>query len=379
MSHQNRFVELPEDLQSKIFLRLSVKCVLICKCVCKSFCTIIGSPDFINAHLSFPRPITTETSQSLLLGFIDISRIPFVQGHNSLLSIDDDREILSSSPLNPTIPYVGALSLVGSCNGLICFDVRNGDFTSESNFLLWNPVTRQTRYLPRFENRRKCDFPITEFGFIRETNEYMVVNVSKDRDAQDIDIELYKMSTNSWSINHNTTVGRLIPFFGRGFAINHGKTSVYSNGCLHWGTIYSRGAYILSFNLKNEELEMIKAVDHNRDSYFNCWTLAVVNEDLAMIYWKFTGEFELWVMTDYGVESSWGLKFSFGPCSSLYPLGYWEYDLMIVLLESDYCLLDLNNGEPERIINMSSCSIGRFCSFEESLAPVRYANVLYPS
>ncbi|WOH08095.1 hypothetical protein DCAR_0727532 [Daucus carota subsp. sativus] len=32
MSHQNRFVELPEDLQSKIFLRLSVKCVLICKC-----------------------------------------------------------------------------------------------------------------------------------------------------------------------------------------------------------------------------------------------------------------------------------------------------------------------------------------------------------
>ena len=378
MSHQSRFVELPEDLQSKIFVRLSVKCVLICKCVCKSFCTVIRNPDFVNAHLSFPRPITTKTSQSLILGFINITRIP-IQGCNSLLSIDDDKEILSSSPLTPTIPYVGALSLVGSSNGLICFDVRSGAFASEGNYLLWNPVTRQTRYLPRFENRSKCDFPLTQFGFIREINEYMVVNVSKNRDSQDIDIELYKMSTNSWSINHNTTVGRLIPFFGQGFGIKPMKTSVYSNGCLHWGTTYSRGAYILSFNLKNEELGMIKAVDHNRDSYFNCWQIAEVNEDLAMIYWRFTGEFQLWVMTDYGVESSWVLKFNYGPCSGLYPLGYWKYDLMIILLEDENCLLDLDCGEPETILDMGSWTIGRFCSFEESLAPLRYAIVLYPS
>ncbi|KAL1807738.1 hypothetical protein ACET3Z_024728 [Daucus carota] len=311
-----------------------------------------------------------KTSQSLILGFINIIRIP-IQGCNSLLSIDDDKRILSSSPLTPTIPYVGALSLVGSSNGLICFDVRSGAFASEGNYLLWNPVTRQTRYLPRFENRRNCDFPLTEFGFIRETNDYMVVSVSKNRDSQDIYIESYKMSTNSWSINHNTTVGRLIPFFGRGFGIKPTKTSVYFNGCLHWGTTYSRGDYILSFNLKKEELGMIKAVDHNRDSNFNCLQIAEVNEDLAMIYWKSTGEFQLWVMTDYGVESSWVLKFNFGPCSTLFPLGYWKYDLMIISLGSENCLLDLDFGVHERILDMRSWTIGRFCSFEESLAPVR--------
>ena len=114
---------------------------------------------------------------------------------------------------------------------------------------------------------------------------------------------------------------------------------------------------------------MIKAVDHNRESYFYCWQIAEVNEDLAMIYWKCTGEFQLWVITDYVVESSWVLLFNyFGP--TLYPLGCWKYDIMMIRLESENCLLDLDSGEPARILDMRSWTIEKFCSFEESLAPV---------
>ncbi|KAK1374087.1 F-box domain-containing protein [Heracleum sosnowskyi] len=372
MSHRRRsFVDLPEDLQSNVFLRLPVKCLLICKCVCKYFRTIIQNPDFTKAHLTCPRPITTETSRSLILGLIDKSKIPHIQCHDHLLSIDSAGEIFSSSPISPPIPYVGVLFLVGSCSGLICFDVRISLLTSESNFLLWNPVTRQTRYLPRLKNRSKCVCRITEFGFVRETNEYMVVNVIRSNVSCNIEIELYKMSTNSWTVYCNTTIGKLITPVGPRFGLDQEASSLFSNGCFHWLTRYSVGAYIVSFNLKNEELGLIKAVHHGRESYFSHWKLAVIEEALAMIYWKYNDRCEIWVLTDYRVEGSWVLKFNSSYDFILHPVGYWKYDLMIISMENEYCLLDLNAGDGERIPNMGSLVLRKFCSFEESFAPVR--------
>lgn len=366
------FVDLPEDLQSNIFLRLPVKCVLNCKRVCKSFCTIIRNPDFTNAHLTFSRPITTETSRLIIS---DYTKLSYIQCHKHLLTIDKSIEnttdCLSSSPMTLPIPYVGALFLVGSCNGLICFDVRINYYTSECNFLLWNPVTRHTRYLPRLQNRSKCALPITEFGFVRETNEYMVVNVLKSYQSCNFEIELYKMSTNSWTVYCNTTVGKLISPSGQGFDLDPDATSVFSNRCFHWGTIYMNEAYIVSFNLETEELGMIKSVN-DRCSYFMQWKLAVVEENLAMIYWKFTGELQIWVMTDYGIEDSWVLKFCFGNyISIMYPVGYWKNDMLIVVLEKQCGVLDLNTGLVVRIPDKGSWSIKRLCSFDESFAPVR--------
>lgn len=204
----------------------------------------------------------------------------------------------------------------------------------------------------------------------------MVVNVSKCYMSCDFLIELYKMSKDSWTVYCNTTVGKLISPVNQGIGLDQEAPSVFSNGCFHWVTRYNIGADIVSFNLKNEELGLIKVVHHDGESNFSQWKLTVVEEALAMIYWKSTNGFEIWVMTDYGVEDSWVLKFDFGYPFSLYPVGYWISDLMIISLHRKYCLLDLSAGDSQRIPNIGSLFINFFYSFEESFAPVRYVNFL---
>ncbi|XP_017224638.1 F-box/kelch-repeat protein At3g06240 [Daucus carota subsp. sativus] len=403
-------IEIPEELQIEIFLKLPVKSLLSCKCVCKHFHSVIENPNFVRTHLTTINNNHSD-SQSLVLlhyGYQSYTH-RFAQLEHYLLSIDinNTKEVISYSPLSPPIPLIKEsyrTFVVGSCNGLICVAVwfsRNDKYcnqnTPDFSLLLWNPVIRQCRYLPKHQSI--CRPEVFEFGFIPETNDYVVVKVG----SPGFDIEVYKMSTDSWTtIDCNLFNGsRNIP------TVFRVQSPVFLNGSFHWAVKKSKPNsyndttcnYIVYYKLKDEEVGVMNVFDDDRailDVVVDEWRfstrykLSVMDEKLAMIFWN--GEqgniFEIWVMNDYGVGNDWSRRFQISETFSdyIFPLGFWTKGLMLIdktytsrerLQKSEAFFYDLETSSLKKIPFMGTTScLNGFSSFVETLVPVRSLRVV---
>ncbi|KAK1368265.1 hypothetical protein POM88_034357 [Heracleum sosnowskyi] len=364
-------IEIDEDLQIEIFLKLPVKSLLLCKCVCKKFRSVIQNPNFVRTHLN---TINHSDSQSLVLLHFggQSGGLRFYQLDHYLLSIDinNTKEVLSYLPLNPPIPFIEGhyrTYVVGSCNGLICVAVwfnNNYDYcnqnTPDFSLLLWNPVIKQCRYLPKHQST--CRPEVFEFGFVPETKDYVIVKVG----SPGFDIEVYKMSTDSW-----TTI----------------QCNLF-DGAPFIPTVYR-------VQIKDEEVGLMNVFDDDNailDVVVDEWRfstrykLSVIDEKLAMIFWN--GEqgniFEIWMMNDYGIGNNWSRRFQISETFSdyIFPLGYWKKGLM--LLDETYAsrktykrreafFYDLETRSLKKIPFMgSTCYLNGFSSFVETLVPVRF-------
>ncbi|KAK2426918.1 F-box protein [Trifolium repens] len=342
------FANIPSHLVAQILLQLPIKSLVICKCVCKMWKTLISEPHFAKLHFE-------KTPVNLLIrkkGYIRVSRTlyllecepeKFEIGSDNRVKLQPifklplcDARLLrekmmyklnrpvravrlaleknknsdgGSQMLNINIrPYDDKFGVVKSCNGLLCLCSPEGN-----PLVICNPATGEFIRLPKAintPNRLRLLEPVGfGFGFQPKTNEYKVIQMWKKvvRNAypqvlKRMILEIYTLGTPSWrnvEVDPQVSNSRL-------------KYPTCLNGVIHWIRFegQNRSMSILCFCLESERLQSFPSPpdvfgNHHRISR---------NERISMggsrglLYICDTSSFHdgtMWVMNEYGIGESW--------------------------------------------------------------------------
>ncbi|KAE7995680.1 hypothetical protein FH972_000451 [Carpinus fangiana] len=301
--------ELPEDLVTMILLWLPVVSLLRFKCVCKFWYALITHQNFVRKH----RLHNSNSNTHLLLKTSNKTMDDYVL---STISYEE----LQISPLTQPLPpqYLGngekfSISVVGSCNGLICLHAYD-----TLNVVIWNPTTRETKVVP------ESNLPIFApagycariqgmgFGFDAKTNDYKIINfvsmyelnfddyVMKDVKEIIYQKEVYSLSTDSWRKVDGPQC----------FILN----GTYTTGMGSWlAYVNDPDLFVLSFDMSDEVFLKTPLPDNVHGQ-----SLFVLNESIAMVALM-------------PVNEKWRL-FTIGPSFAKIhrPLGFWKNDTMFL-------------------------------------------------
>ncbi|KAI9073862.1 hypothetical protein K1719_044176 [Acacia pycnantha] len=118
----------------------------------------------------------------------------------------------------PLISSLSDIRIISSSNGLLCVE------TDTFSYILWNPVTREVRQIPR---TRTLKFPewacTTGFGFSAIIDDYKIVKTYARHNAI-AEVEVYSLNTGSWK---EIEIGSLE-------GVNLFKRTVTANGTIFW-------------------------------------------------------------------------------------------------------------------------------------------------
>ncbi|KAF7831432.1 F-box protein interaction domain protein [Senna tora] len=284
------FLDLPSPITTNILLRLPIKSVLICKCVCKGWHTIISDPHFAKLHFKdAPADVMIRTNDpkrvSRTLHLLEFQPKQFLGRSNydngSRFCICDDfckpnckRHIKFEAkfklPLRDSKmvldkmleaksrkrsyiackPRDDKFDVLNSCKGLLCLCGP----MDRNPLVVCNPVTGEFIRLPEgskiFREAIDCGF-----GYHEKTREFKVIRVfnSFARDPQNAKnwlyngrvAEMHTLGTGSWKNVGIGTVPYKLEF----------PTSL--NGALHWLPPFNYGyeELVVRFNFELERFE----------------------------------------------------------------------------------------------------------------------------
>ncbi|XP_074302838.1 F-box/kelch-repeat protein At3g23880-like [Silene latifolia] len=260
MSDVNPYIS--QDIWFEIFKELPVKILGKCRCVCKSWHSLIVSPTFMAAHLNH---YTQNDANSLLLYrkislnisqheqycfFLDSGRIPLQLSHTSIC------------PFNVFYDSQHCSFFVGSINGLICLS-DDGYLGPTIQIMLWNPFLRKTINLP-LSMAATIDLDdqtsVLGFGYDSKKNDHRVVKISYSRGNHEFNplVEVYSVWDRIWrNIPSDYLVGHSIPMVS--------SSQCFINGVVYWLTSEnyvidnsSFGKWIVSFDIVEETFEKIE-------------------------------------------------------------------------------------------------------------------------
>ncbi|KAM3744574.1 hypothetical protein ACB098_06G063100 [Castanea mollissima] len=161
---------LPVHILTHILIRLPIKTIITCACVCKTWNFFIQNPTFISNHLQH----SSNNNQN----------------HNHLLLFFHD----PTGFVHWTYSY--EKHVVATCNGLVCITTK---YTN--SLFLWNPCIIKFVKLPtpnlNFQTHSFCK-PSLGFGFDAKTNDYKVVIIVNDYKKKS---SIPKVETKKKSIN----------------------------------------------------------------------------------------------------------------------------------------------------------------------------------
>ncbi|CAI9104453.1 OLC1v1003122C1 [Oldenlandia corymbosa var. corymbosa] len=203
----------PEDLIAEILLRLPAKSLVKFKCVSKPWRSLISSPEFIKTHLAIASGRDDYGHHRLIFTVLSKSR----KLRNQLYSVSSllHKSISAAKVVNIDNPlqHPESVTVVGSCNGLVCFYNRIGEL------VLRNPCTREYKKLPDTGigggNEAGSSW-IFGFGYDNLNDDYKLVGIYwglySDPDCK---IILYSLKNNSWRKMDDLKVAG--PSFGKRF------------------------------------------------------------------------------------------------------------------------------------------------------------------
>ncbi|KAG8656044.1 hypothetical protein MANES_04G093401v8, partial [Manihot esculenta] len=319
---------VPKDLVRDILLRLPGKSFIRFKSVCKSWCAIFSEPNFIyKALLSHSEDLNpnhrvlvkSEKHWDFVFSFLS----------SDTLSMSIPQEIPYPRDI---IDKCSFIDIVGSCcNGLICLrdvyffknllDPWRSIYAYQSNIILWNPTTSETKMLPQSNllhpPRTFISLGIVEFGFDKRASDYKVLRIFCYLNPPDQSIdyiaEIYSLRDDSWrKIDFCLKDWRLLCYkYDRIYYYYHrGHTG--ANGVFHWWARDSNRNYaIVSFDLSTE---VIKTTALPEGIGYSCYrTLFSLNDYVAFPHRNDDNQVELWVLLEYGVKESWTKLYTI-PC-----------------------------------------------------------------
>ncbi|KAF7806752.1 F-box/kelch-repeat protein [Senna tora] len=358
---------LPDDIAKEIAVRLPVKSLLRFKSVSKSWYALITDPSFITQHLE--RSSDSNHRLHLIFRLHALTRKPCI-------SLVSNQEPHASRDLD--LPFlqknVEYIFVYGQCNGIFClYGVYRGDSNRPcstcalgggASMILWNPATKEVKVLPP-SHRDLIDsiYVIFGFGIDPVTGDFKVVrfgNLAFEGREQP-PVEVYNLSTDSWKI-----INAIVP----AFRLCYPKCRTYLNGVYHWLTDDNNDKYILCFDFGSEvfgKIQMPPVMGY-------CETnVAVIDEKLACVatFYMVTHRFEIWVMNEYGNESSWSRRFNIAPSSEFGSfLGFWGDDEILVEEEGRLMAYHLGNRLVQRFEIHGVPRLFKVFGYVESLVPL---------
>ncbi|XP_017245460.2 F-box/kelch-repeat protein At3g06240-like [Daucus carota subsp. sativus] len=401
--------DLSDDNLSEIFFRLPVRVLLCCQCVCKRFSKVITDPKFRKIHVN--RAMASNTTSFCLVHLIvsDLSDIcgsveNFKHRYDHIL-LEKTQFSASFSYLRLSNPLISDISIVGSSNGLVCAQLKSLGDQSESNMLIWNPVTRENRFVaepkrhsrPTKQKRWFKTFHALAFGFTPGTNDYKVVRITSCKEpgeARDIKLEIFNMSTDKWSAYQIKTLqcretDHMPPQVDPSILLNmiRSHNTPCLKGAFHWLCDSSLGARgndtaILSFGLEEEQLRLFTVLDSNKIPHLKSGKLDCMNESLSVIVPYYSSNcpiIDIWVMNDYGDRNSWIKMYSVDQFQGLgmEPIGYWKDDLFLManlaMKDGYLCLYNLRNQEMKPFPVQWHFYTAAFYDYVETFETVRRA------
>ncbi|KAJ4840933.1 hypothetical protein Tsubulata_001140 [Turnera subulata] len=209
------------------------------------------------------------------------------------------------------------ISIIGSLDGLVCVEEINLD-QKEINLdrvYLWNPSINKLKPVPAAPIINDNHGIIRGLGYSQKTKDYKVVRIlflDLTSVGAVADVVVYSLNTDSWRPVKGTTIapaGTLWHEYDPNL-LGCPELQVTFNGVPHWfAEKESREKFIMSFNFDDERFGEFKIpADCDR------WKYRIIGayKDLLSI---FVGvkvpnvprehDYELWVMKEYGAESSW--------------------------------------------------------------------------
>ncbi|XP_026420344.1 F-box protein At3g07870-like [Papaver somniferum] len=193
-------------------------------------------------------------------------------------------------------------SLLGSCNGLICFN-QSICLYHHGPACVFNPITREYVILPKCEDM----YWWTGFGYLHTTNEYKVVRIYESGGDSNVGIiQVYTLgSGNGWRNAGTMDVNMKYVEIGVG---------AFANETLHWVNI--EGISILAFHLSDEkysELPPPPPYLTRDDVPYLSIKLGVLGDLLsAAYYYEDADNCDIWLLKKDGdnIDFSWIKEFS---------------------------------------------------------------------
>jgi F-box interacting protein len=228
----------------------------------------------------------------------------------SKLDFDTAREIPRPDFLHPHSNF--CKETISSCRGFIFLH-------NSSNFNIWNPSTGVHKQIPLSPNELKvynyCY--LYGFGYDQLRDDYLVVSVSFDISLDDnySRLEFFSLRDNTWK----EIEGTQFPYIN--YHLEPRVGSVF-NGAIYWLASHENLLIdvILAFDLTKRELLEMPFPDGFNPDFEDCdfW---VFGESLSLWAMDYDNDnFEIWVMKEYKVHSSWTktLVFSIDDISTRY-------------------------------------------------------------
>ncbi|XP_024983443.1 F-box/kelch-repeat protein At3g06240-like isoform X2 [Cynara cardunculus var. scolymus] len=266
----------PEEVLEQILIRLSVKDLIRCRSVSKSWLSLISDPNFVKGHLKNSHN-RDRNDDGIGNRRIVMSIIPCCYRHRLYERDDiffDAREC----------------HLFGSANGLVCVS------PSHSEILLVNPETREVNKLKN-PHIPEIGYLIGGFGYDPSTDDYKVV-LGFTRFRGYTCFKVFTLKSNVWKVIgdfHYTLFSRV---------------GILCNGALHWVAKHDNKKAILSFDLSEDKLKEIPQPDHVLYEVgiagYSSMRLGTLDDRLCA-YRSEMVPYNIWVMNNYNVKQSWEL------------------------------------------------------------------------
>ncbi|KAF9590173.1 hypothetical protein IFM89_031777 [Coptis chinensis] len=293
----------PEEITSNILSKLHIRFLMQCRCVSRSWRTLISDPIFIHMHLTHRRTLhLNNIEDNDLVIFVRDGYLP--RNIYMVEHVDCSKESVKSLPVLPS--HLSKYQVVDSCNGLLC--LRN--LTLLNRLIhIWNPFTGEILDIPLSPNLMTSRI-IAHFGFGYDSthNEYKVLAISNldllDEDNDNtllVVAEVWTLGSGSWR-----SIGK-VPFLP---VDQHFSTE----GSLHWmsyESYESDAVGIGSFDIRNEEFQFVSLPLH-MDSALNHGFVDTgpLGGCISVVdYYSSPGRAEIWLMKHLGRQESWTKQF----------------------------------------------------------------------
>ncbi|KAI9073697.1 hypothetical protein K1719_044361 [Acacia pycnantha] len=349
--------DLPYDIVNNILLKLPIKSVLTCKCVCKSWHSIISDPRLAQLYFecaSMTALVRTSDSRrvSRTLHLLDFDEFESNEAQNWSSGNDYDHvgswkdsptpnchnhmklEVKFKLPLRDAKmvldtmlearkrgkkrtdiackPEDDKFVVVNSCNGLLCLwnSIKRSlrvhyDHCIREALVVCNPITGEFIRLPQSERLRRCDYVFAGLGYLKKTNEYKVMQIMPNGVLGESGVaEIHTLGTRSWR--------RIKYHCACWFQF---KYPTCLNGSLHWLVYNHMEVSIICFDLESETVNPFPSPSAISSITLNTKTHISFGELKGSLYlccpYENAKRLRFWTMKKYGDGQSWTEVLSF--------------------------------------------------------------------